>query len=224
MVQALLTSSSAAPARPSRHQVRRTPPGIGVTPRMHHPSSPVSSPSYPPKAKADVTHTSCIVGRVPADETTSAAPAVAIRRPTLGLRQALEIGENAVPPTVHELATGGPLPQVSKYTPARCRGAEDRPDVVLVRNLRFDIPNADRAVLSRAALLRRRPPALRRAPAPRSPRPAWPLLRDGLTTARARAQSAADGNHGASFRPRVQVITVAARQRRCFPIRIPLGP
>jgi len=86
-------------------------------------------------------------------QTPSTNPRVAITRPTCGLAQALEVGQDAAPPSVLEVTAGGSIQQLSQHPTTSRRGIEDGSYVVLDRHLRADVADADRSVLDRAALL-----------------------------------------------------------------------
>ena len=161
--------------------------------------------------------------RVLAGEIASTAPQVALLRPTCGLAEVLQVSQDAAPSRVIQVAAGGAVPQLSQHPAAGGWGVEDGPDVVLDRDHGVDVPDADSSAVRRASLLRRCP-ALRRTPPLGSSGSMRPRLWDHPTAARARTDSAAISRHWCCSSPSVQVITVAARQRRCFPIRIPFGP
>ncbi len=174
--------------------------------------------------KLRVPHTSCIVGEVSADETRSRAPLVAISRPTWGLTQALQLFDHAAPPAVVEATGGSTVIQLTQHSAAGRWGLQDDADVVLDRDRGLDEPDGYRSVVCRPPLLRGCAATLRGAPALRSPGTARTRLVDRPSAARAGPSCQPVGTHPRSSSPRVQAMTVAARQRRCFPIRIPLGP
>lgn len=212
------------------NEVSRHPGGGSHCPRTHSVKKlPTRCTGRPPPTSnrhLPVTHTSCIVGGVPADETRSASPGGPIPGPAGGLPQALQLDEHTAPTVLPQLPAGSALAQLAQHSPARGRGVQHRLDMRLDRDLGLDVPDRDRTAVGCPPLLRRRSAALCRAPPPGPARRPGQRLMDDPPAPRTGSSLGRSRPHRplSCSSPSVQAITVADRQRRCLPTRKPCGP
>lgn len=189
----------------------------------HGPTDPRGIRTPTEIAKADALHTLCVVESVSADDPRSRTPLMVGLQSTCGLFQAKQIVDDVAPPAVIETTGGGTINQFLEDSAAGRRGLKDGPDVVLDVDRVLDKPDGNRSAVCRPSLLRGHPATQLGTPSLRSPRMAVEHLVDRPLTARAGTGAQPVGTHPRFSSPSVHAMTVAARQRRCFPIRIPLG-